>query len=154
VLRIAPEARGLPETHALLARLGLSGGEALYVLESRAPAGEGAGSVLAVRTRSVLGAMAYLSHGVTVPAADIASGAAARSQLGAVPDEALLRVSSSDEPPTGAALAVEYRGHWFYIEERDLESRRTLGALTSLVRLQIGAGDAQTVPVLTLPVTR
>jgi hypothetical protein len=154
VLRIAPEGRGLPEVDALLARLGLRVGEALYELDSRGPPGKGGGSVLAVRTRSVLGAMAYLSHGVAVPDADIASGSAARSELGAAANQALIRISSSDEPPTSTALSVQYRSHWFYIEDRDLESRRTLGALTSLVRLQIGAGDAQTVPVLTLPVAR
>jgi hypothetical protein len=154
VLRVAPEGRSLPEIHALLARLGLRVGEALYELDSRGLPGEGGGSVLAVRTRSVLGAMAYLSHGVAVPDADIATGAAARSELGGAANQALIRVASSDEPPTGAALGVQYRGRWFYIDDRDLESRRTLGALTSLVRLQIGAGDAQTVPVLTLPVAR
>jgi hypothetical protein len=154
VLRVAPEGRGLPELDALRALLGLSAGESAYELDSQRPSNAVAGSVLAVRTRSVLGVMAYLSHGVAVPAADLASGAAGPSELKALANRPLIRILSSNEQPAGAALAVEYRGHWFYIEDRDLDSRRTLGALDSLVRLQIGAGGAQSVPVLTLPVAR
>ena len=109
--------------------------------------------MLTVRTRSVLGTMAYLSYGVVVPPTDLASGAAASSPFDGTVSPPI-RVLSSEEPPVGAALAVEHRGHWFYIEDPDLESRRTFGALNSLVRLEIGAGGAQLTPVLTLPVAR
>jgi hypothetical protein len=66
----------------------------------------------------------------------------------------LLNVVSSKEEPADALAAVPYRGHWFLIEANDLESRRTLGALLSLLRLEVGAGGSQNVPILTLPVAR
>jgi hypothetical protein len=107
-----------------------------------------------IRTRSVLGAMAWLSRGVAVPHAHLESGMAA-------PDDELsslirewLSVRQAAEQPAGAWLAVPYRGYWFYIGGGDLESKRTLGLLSSLVRLEIGAGGSQNVPVLTLPVSR
>lgn len=154
VLRVAPEGRDLPELDRMLTLLGLEPGESSYELDSRAPPSTAGGSVVALRTRSVLGIMAALSNGVEVPAVDLASGAAGPEAFVGGASETLIRILCSPEPPTGTSLAVQYRGHWFYIEDRDLESRRTLGALTSLVRLQIGAGDAENVPVLTLPVAR
>lgn len=106
---------------------------------------------LRLTTRSVLGSMAWLSNAVTVPPAHtsivpkVASKAVPRSMMD-------IRVSA--EPAKDAFLSVEHRGYWFYIDDRDLGSKRTLGLLTSLVRLTISAGGAQNVPVLTLPVGR
>ena len=152
-LRVAPEGRGLPELDHVLALLGLEAGESSYELDPRAPPSAAGGSVVALRTRSVLGVMAALSEGVVVPPADLASGAAGPGEP-VDASETLIRIPSSDEAPTGTSLAVQYRGHWFCIEDRDFESRRTLGALISLVRLQVGASDTKNVPVLTLPVAR
>ena len=67
---------------------------------------------------------------------------------------ALVDVRNSRAEPADAFIAVPYRGRWFYIANSDLESRRTLGVLMSLIRLEIGAGTAQNLPVLTLPVGR
>jgi len=61
---------------------------------------------------------------------------------------------SSEKQPTDALVAVPYRGRWFHIEANDVESRRTLGLLSSLLRLEIGAGGSENVPVLTLPLSR
>jgi hypothetical protein len=63
-------------------------------------------------------------------------------------------VRSSEAEPVDAFVAVPYRGRWFYVEDSDLDSKRTLGVLISLIRLEIGAGGAENVPVLTLPVGR
>jgi hypothetical protein len=104
--------------------------------------------VLEIATRSVLEAMAYLSAGVDVPADHVdrrwAAGPAGRSSL---------RVRTSPERPA-ARLAVSYRDHWFYVDDADLESRRTLGVLSSLIRLRTGAGGGQSIPLLTLQVGR
>ena len=66
----------------------------------------------------------------------------------------MFRIVSSDEEPGDALATVPYRGRWFLIEASDLESRRTLGALLSLLRLEVGAGGSQNVPILTLPVSK
>lgn len=51
-------------------------------------------------------------------------------------------------------ISVPYRGYWFYIEDGNLASKRIMGLLNSLVQLEISAGGAQNVPVLTLPISR
>jgi hypothetical protein len=64
----------------------------------------------------------------------------------------LIRIRSGGKP-TGAYVAVEYRGHWFYIEDPDLQSKSTFALLQMVLALQ--AGDVpSTGPVLTLPVSR
>ena len=62
------------------------------------------------------------------------------------------QVNVKKEKPHQAGLAVPYKGYWFYIDESDISSKRTVGVLNSLVRLKIEAGKAQNIPVLTLPV--
>jgi len=106
---------------------------------------------LRLTTRSVLGSMAWLSNAVAVPPehADVVPTAASD-----VVPRSMMDIRVSAEPVKGAFLSVEHRGHWFYIDDRDLGSKRTLGLLTSLVRLSISAGGAQNIPVLTLPVGR
>jgi hypothetical protein len=49
-----------------------------------------------------------------------------------------------------AAVAVQYRGSWFYIDDADLGSKATFSLLSQLFALQAGkvAGIA---PLLTLP---
>jgi len=64
----------------------------------------------------------------------------------------LIRVRSG-EKPSGAYVALEYRDHWFYIEDSDLESKTTFALLTTVLALQAG-GVPSTGPVLTLPVSR
>jgi hypothetical protein len=66
----------------------------------------------------------------------------------------LLRIKVAEEAPAETRLAVHHRGYWFYIDPGDLSSKRTMGLLTSLLRLEISTGGAQTVPILTLPVAR
>jgi len=102
-------------------------------------------------TRSVLGSMAWLSNAVAVPPAH--ANIVPVVALDAVP-RSVMNIRVSTDPVEGAFLSVEHRGHWFYIGDRDLDSKRTLGLLTSLVRLSISAGGAQNVPVLTLPLGR
>jgi hypothetical protein len=47
-------------------------------------------------------------------------------------------------------LRVNYRGHWFYIDDSDLESKSTFTLLARIFALQAGKAEG-IVPVLTLP---
>jgi hypothetical protein len=112
---------------------------------------------LILSTRSVLGTMAYLAQGVSVPEPHSETGVASsdsrdRSAGGIISD--LLQVKVQKEKPNHVSLAVPYKGYWFYVEENDISSKRTIGVLNSLVRLKIKAAGAQNVPILTLPVGR
>lgn len=104
---------------------------------------------LYIATRSPLGIMAYLAQGVTVPAKDSHTQGAASIDASM---STLFRIKTADQKPDSAYIAVPHRGRWFYIQAEDLASRRSLGALISLLRLELEAGGAQNVPTLTLPV--
>lgn len=98
--------------------------------------------------------MACLSNAVSVPHTHKTQGLVNTSGDIEASLNDLLKIHVSGMPVEDAYLSVPYRGFWFYIVESDLISKRTLGLLTSLIRLTITAGGAQNVPVLTLPVTR
>lgn len=111
-----------------------------------------------VETRSLMGALFYLSQAVEVPEEH-----RRRNLVTTTLDEQgrpfdwtevtgeLLRVHCSVVPPRGAAVAVRYRGYWFYIDDQDLDSKSTFGLLGQLFALQAG-GEVRTAPVLTLPI--
>lgn len=113
---------------------------------------------LAVRTRSMMGILFYLSHNAEVPAGHQEAGLVTRTQTteGSVFDwnevtGGLFRVRSSTDRPANAFVAVPYRGAWFYIADNDLESKSTFMLLTQLFNLQ--AGQIKTVaPALTIGV--
>lgn len=133
---------------------GLDEGRTQLALEPALPAVAERGGSFRVETRSVLGVLAYLSHGVTVPPVHLNRGLAEPESNARELAERLLKVHSSPTRPASAWLAIPYRDQWFYIEESDLNSRRTLGLLNSLMRLEISAGGSRNVPLLTLPLGR
>jgi hypothetical protein len=98
--------------------------------------------------------MAYLAQGVNIPEEHIEAGvvAAFEAESAATILSDLFQVNVKREEPRQAGLAVPYKGFWFYIDETDISSKRTMGVLNSLVRLKIRASSAQNIPVLTLPV--
>jgi len=114
--------------------------------------------VLALRPRSLMGVLHFLSQGVEPPEGHVESGLVTQTQYddGSPFDWAevtgdLFRVQSQGSPPADAFVKVRYRGRWFYIEDSDLESKTTFGLLTTLFKLQ--SGDVKSLgPTLTLPV--
>ena len=72
---------------------------------------------------------------------------------GDTPAGRLFQVRSGPERPQGAYIATFYRGHWFWIEDNDLESKSTFMLLRQLFDLQAGQNTGQG-PTLTLPVGR
>jgi hypothetical protein len=153
VLRLHANAAGTAHAEELQRLAGLRPGREFYAIS---PPGMPAGPQdlsLRIRTRSVLGVMAWLSRGVVAPPLHIEHGLVARRDELSELVEQWLVVQHAGAAPPSAWLAVPYRGYWFYIDSRDLNSRRTLGLLSSLIRLEISAGGAQNVPVLTVPLS-
>ncbi len=113
---------------------------------------------LAVRTRSMMGIMFYLSHNAEVPEAHREAGLVTRTLAadGTAFDwnqvtGGLFRVKSADARPANAFVSVAYRGKWFYLADNDLESKSTFMLLTQLFNLQ--AGQIKNVaPALTIGV--
>jgi len=102
--------------------------------------------------------MYFLSHGTDIPAGDADAG-----YVTVTPDHAggtfdwlritdnLMHIKSSEARPRSAAVSVTHRGHWFYIDDSDLDSKSTFSLLGQLFALQAGGVKGIT-PVLTLPV--
>ena len=115
---------------------------------------------LRVETRSLLGMLYYLSQAVEVPERDLQKGKVmvTRDELGRPFDwkEVLgnaVKIESRKTRPAEPAVAVRYRGRWFFIDDSDLESKSTFSMLSQIFALQAGKAEG-IVPVLTLPVGR
>jgi hypothetical protein len=55
-------------------------------------------------------------------------------------------------PASRNALAVRYRDHWYYIDDRDYTSKATFFLLHKILAVQMKIDGAENLPVLTLPV--
>ena len=117
--------------------------------------------VITIETRSVLAAMHYLSQGVEVPKEHAEKGKANRTRDFKTNElfdwqrvlKEVFQVRSQKSRPEDAAVAVNYRDAWFYVDDADLDSKCTFDMLTQLTALQ--AGDIRSAtPVLTIPVSR
>lgn len=110
-------------------------------------------------TRSLLGVFFFLCHAVEVPARDVDSGVitATENDDGSAFDwsqvtEGVLRIQWSQTRPQTAAVAVPYRGVWFYIDDADQTSKSTFALLAQLYALQSGDPVGGSAPVPTIPV--
>lgn len=114
-------------------------------------AGNSREDMLAVRTRSLLSTMSYLSYGVENP--DAFEGWDWQVGDDQIPT-GLIDVRSGPGPPDGRGdTAIEYRGQWFWIEGEDRTSNNTLYLLRVLLNLQAQVDDeAERAVQLTLPV--
>ncbi|KTD17259.1 hypothetical protein [Legionella jordanis] len=110
-----------------------------------------------VSTRSVLGMMNYLSKGVLIPPEDARAHllTITRYPNGQVFDWQLvlgnmMTIRYSDKPPTCATVAIPYRGHWYYIDDRDGNSKKTLILLSNVVGLIASIGQDDQGPPISL----
>jgi len=107
---------------------------------------------LAVQSRTLFSMLQALSLRVDVPADHLTEG---RAGAGLPPapgqsERLHFRVTSSTTKPTDAAVSVEYRNHYFYIDDRDLGSKRAFALIMMLFTLA-NIGPEGTLPVLTIP---
>jgi hypothetical protein len=111
------------------------------------------GKEIAVLTRSILHLMQTMASQVDVPRADVE---ASRVGPGWQPGEnnssgpRLIVVHSDDDRPHDAFVSVRYRGHWFWIDDRDLKTKRTFAFMMLLFTLADTA-DKETLPLITIP---
>jgi hypothetical protein len=107
---------------------------------------------VALQARSILMIMEELAMGVEVPSAHIAETIHAMDDSADTTVEAKshVRILSGAQQPDDAFAAIQYRGYWFWIENRDLQSKRAFSFIQILMTLSEG-GDSGGSPVLTLP---
>lgn len=112
-----------------------------------------------VRPRSISGLLYYLSQTVEAPephqSAGLVTITASKTEgifdWTKTPAGRRFKIRTQAEQPANAYIATSYRGHWFYIEDTDLESKSTFMLLRQLFDLQAGQTQSQG-PTLTLPV--
>ena len=106
---------------------------------------------LLVQTRSMLQIMVLAARYVMAPEEHIAAGQTPPN----IPFEnrgnlADLTIRSSRSKPETPFVAVKSRGYWFYIDDRDYDSKRTFSILM-LFMIMAEDGQSTPSPVLTIP---
>jgi hypothetical protein len=101
---------------------------------------------LAVVTRSMLQIMGMIAAHVQVPEKDVAEGRATPG-LG---EAATLRIGCSSTRPTDCFVTVSYRNRWFWVDDRDLKTKRAFSLLMMLGSLA-ETGDHGPMPLITIP---
>jgi len=171
-LRFAPAAKDSPDAQRLKELLGLEADrnnfpivEAEMVNTEKALGimGRSPGALdpsivwaeIGMRGRSMMEIMQVAAKEVRVPDQDIEPRTAtANRPLAPSSSEGhsdWLVIKSSNSAPSNSTLRIEFRGHWFYIEDTDLRSRETFAMLTALFAV-VGGTVPGAHPVLTLPV--
>jgi hypothetical protein len=166
-LKVNPRALASPEWNELCQLLHLQPGRLSYDVT----VGGSEGLVPCIQTpeerialnlspRSVVQALFYMAHGVLVPPEHLRAGivTAALEPDGQVFDwqevtTGLFTVHSAKQHycPEHAYVAVKYRGYWFYIDDRDSDSKISLSLLLTMTHVNL-LGVRRSGPVLTLPV--
>jgi Tfp pilus assembly protein PilV len=127
---------------------------------------------IAVLTRSMMQQMAIMASQTDVPAEDVAEGRATpgweavSAQSEAVVQSAtapvdtavtngvnairLIRIHCAKSQPQDAFVAIPYRSNWFWIDDRDLKSKRTFSFMMLLFTLA-DTGERENLPLITIP---
>lgn len=168
ILEISPEALSRPEVGELTSLLHLKRGQARYevtvgsresIVTERGERQEF--TTLNLYPRSVVQALYYLSHGILVPPEHITCGLVKTPLLadGSPFDwqelfGGLFTVHSVKQHrrPDCAFVAVKYRDRWFFIDDRDADTKATFSLILTMTRVNPTPAKKGG-PVLTLPVS-
>ena len=108
---------------------------------------------VAVITRSMMQQMATMASQVEVPQEDLSQGRATpgwdvdSNNTNAV---RVIQIKCSKTKPADAFVTVEYRNHWFWIDDRDLKSKRVFSFMMMLFTLA-DTGERENLPLITIP---
>jgi len=108
---------------------------------------------IAILTRSILDVIVDLSADIEVPAVHVEEtrvnpAFAERAAGEKIPS--LIRIRSSSEMPKDAFVSVRYRNSYFWIDDRDLGSKRIFSFLMFVFTL-VETGEKGMAPVVTIP---
>ena len=104
-------------------------------------------------SRSILQILIDLASHIAVPAIDIAEGSVYGLQR--TPEQErmfrpLITVRCGSSAPGNAYVSVKYRDHWFWIEDRDGQSKQIFSFMMFVFSLT-ETGTAQAAPIVTIP---
>ena len=108
---------------------------------------------IAILSRSILQVLIDLASHIDVPEVDLAEGSVYGLQR--TPEQErmfppLLTVRCGPSAPGNAYVSVNYRNHWFWIEDRDRQSKQMFTFSMFLFSLT-ETGTAQAAPIVTIP---
>jgi hypothetical protein len=112
----------------------------------------GADNELAVNSRSMLQIMGAFASYLDVPGTHLAERRAvpAFENVDAADRHDAVRIHSGPKKPPDAFAVVQHRGHWFWIDDSDLQSKRALIAVVYLFTLA-ETGAPERLPLVTIP---
>lgn len=131
----------------LLELLGLDPGASEFLLTYGPAPTEG--NEIAVLTESVFEILGDLAWRIDVPESHANDGRTGPTFASSTQPDALMRVRYSVTEPPDALVKIRERDHWFYIDDRDLSSKRTFAILRILMGL-MESGDAARAPLVTI----
>jgi len=127
---------------------------------------------IAVLTRSMMQQMGIMASQTDVPAEDVAEGRATpgweavSAKDDTVVESAavaggtvvtngtkairLIQIHCTEGAPSDAFVAIRYRDHWFWIDDRDLKSKHTFSFMMLLFTLA-DTGERENLPLITIP---
>jgi len=110
---------------------------------------------VAILSRSILEILIDLSSYITVPEAHVAEhrvGPTAEPEVGpGGPVPPLIQIASGTERPAEAFVAVPYRDHWFWIDDRNMPSKRMFTFIMFIFTLVETTGAKEGMPIVTIP---
>jgi len=110
--------------------------------------------------RSFYAVLNFLAFSVQVPEEEVQDGRAfsIENYEQAVKDglavdlTQYLTIRWSKSRPSDAFVAIQHRGKWFYVDDRDADSKRVFNLVYDLYSIEIASSAPSAGPVLTLPV--
>lgn len=106
---------------------------------------------IALLTRSIIEILSDISSTIEVPVQDVGEQRTSPTMTteGAGFSKPLIHIISSAEKPADAFVSVPYRGHWFWVDDRDYPSKKLFSFLMFIMTLtEPGVKDGA--PVLTI----
>jgi len=109
---------------------------------------------VAISTRSTYNLIQILRAATQIPPEHLKKGLVAPfPKLGLVGKS--IRIHTSRDEPEDAAIAVEYRDYWFYIDESDTKTKWFYNIMRTLWSATIaGSANQKAAPILTIPLSR
>ena len=107
---------------------------------------------LAVNSRSLLQIMGAFATYLDVPEAHVRDHSALPALESPTPEDRRVgvRIHSGKDKPAAAFAAVHYRGHWFWVDDGDWQTKRALTAVMFFFTLAETGGNEK-LPMITIP---
>ena len=105
---------------------------------------------IAMQTRSMMQVLLSLGALVDVPESDVREGRTSASEPATTVSAGMLHIKFSKDRPSGALASVAYRNGWYWIDDRDLQSKATFG-LVMLLSTLAETGGRENLPLVTIP---